>query len=211
MAYGDFKDIKRRTASDKILRDKAFNIAKNPKYDGYQRGLASMVYNFFNKKSGGSRIAAINVVKQNIQLADELHKPIIKKFKKRKVYSSSGDNIWGTDLADTQLISKFNKGFRFLLCVIHIFSKYAWVVPLKDKKGVSIVNAFQKILKESDRKPNKIWVDKGSEFYNSSFKKWLKDNDTEMYSIHNEGKSVVTERFIRTLKNKIYKYMTAIS
>ena len=110
-----------------------------------------------------------------------------------------------------QLISKFNKGFRFLLCVIDIFSKYAWVVPLKDKKGVSIVNAFQKILKESDRKPNKIWVNKGSEFYNNSFKKWLKDNDIEMYSIHNEGKSVVAERFIRTLKTKIYKYMTSIS
>ena len=95
-----------------------------------------------------------------------------------------------------QLISTFNKGFRFLLWVIDIFSKYAWVVPLKDKKGISIVNAFQKILKESERKPNKIWVDKGSEFYNNSFKKWLKDNDVEMYSILNEGKSVVTERFI---------------
>ena len=110
-----------------------------------------------------------------------------------------------------QLISKFNKGFRFLLCVIDIFSKYAWVVPLKDKKGISIVNAFQKILKESDRRPNKIWVDKGSEFYNNFFKKWSKDNDIEMYSIHIEGKSVIAERFIRTLKNKIYKYMTAIS
>ena len=110
-----------------------------------------------------------------------------------------------------QLISKFNKGFRFLLCVIDIFSKYAWLVPLKDKKGVSIVNAFQKILDKSARKSNKIWVDKGSEFYNSSFKKWLKDNDIEMYSIHNEGKSVVAERFIRTLKTKIYKYMTSVS
>ena len=110
-----------------------------------------------------------------------------------------------------QLISKFNEGFRFLLCVIDIFSKYAWVVPLKDKKGISIVNAFQKILKESDRKPNKIWVDKGSEFYNSSFKKWLKDNDIEMYSTHNEEKSAVAERFIRTLMTKIYKDMTKIS
>ena len=110
-----------------------------------------------------------------------------------------------------QLISKFNKEFRFLLRVIDIFSKYAWVVPLKDKKGMSIVNAFQKILKESERKPSKVWVDKGSEFYNNSFKKWLKDNDIGMHSIHNEGKSVVAERFIRTLKNKIYKYITAIS
>ena len=93
--------------------------------------------------------------------------------------------------------------FRFLLCVIDIFSKYAWVVPLKDKKGVSIVNAFQNILDESMRKPNKIWVDKGSGFYNKSTKSWLEKNDIEMHSTHNEGKSVVSQRFIRTLKNKI--------
>ena len=110
-----------------------------------------------------------------------------------------------------QLISKFNKRFRFLLGVIGIFSKYAWVVPLKDKKGVSIVNAFQSILKISNRKPNKIWVGKGSEFYINSFKIWLQDNNIVMYSTHNEGKSVVVERFIRTLKSKIYKYMTSIS
>ena len=110
-----------------------------------------------------------------------------------------------------QLISKFNKGFSFLLCVIDIYSKYTWVVPLKDKKSVSIANAFQSILKKSNTKPNKIWVDKGSKFYNSSFKKWLKDMNIEMYSTHNEGKSVVAERFIRTIKNKIYKYMTSIS
>ena len=118
-----------------------------------------------------------------------------------------------------QLTSKFNKGFRFLLCVIDIFGKYAWVVPLKGKKGVTITNAFQKILNDSARrqnqskgpKPNKIWVDKDSKFYNNSFKKWLKDNNIEMYSIHNEGKSVVVERFIRTLKTNICKYITSIS
>ena len=127
------------------------------------------------------------------------------------MYSSFRDIIWGVDLADMQLLSKFNKGFRFLLCVIDSFSKYARIVPLKDKKGISIVNAFQKILKESDRKPNKIWIDKGSEFYKNYFKKWLRDNNIEMYSTHNEGKSVSAERFIRTLKNKIYKYTTSIS
>ena len=95
--------------------------------------------------------------------------------------------------------------------LIDIFGKYAWVVPLKDKKGITITNAFQNILKESNRIPNKEWVEKETEFYNSSFRKWLKDNDIEMYSIHNEGKSVVAERFIRTLKTKIYKYMTSIS
>ena len=110
-----------------------------------------------------------------------------------------------------QLISKFNKGPRFLLCFIDIFSKYAWVAPLKDKKGITIVNAFQEVLDNSMRKPNKISVDKGCESYNSSFKKWLKDNDIEIYSTQNEEKSVVVERFIRTLKNKIYKHITAVS
>ena len=111
MAYGDFKDLARRTASDKVLRDKAFNIAKNPKYDGYQRGLASMVYKFFYKKSTGR---GVNVpLDFNEQLAKELHKPIIRKPKKRKVYYGFKDNIWGANLGDMQLISTFNKGFRF--------------------------------------------------------------------------------------------------
>ena len=92
-----------------------------------------------------------------------------------------------------QLLSKCNKGFRFLLCVIDIFSKYAWVIPLKDKKSISTVNVFQELLLNSKRKSNKIWVDKGTEFYNNSFKKWLQDNDIVMYSTNNEGKSVVAE------------------
>ena len=121
------------------------------------------------------------------------------------------DHIWGADLADMQVISNFNKGFRLLSCVMDIFSKYAWDVPLKDKKGVSIVDAFEKILGDSKRKPNKIWVDKSSELYNNSLKKWLKDKDIETYLIHNEGKSVVGERFIRILKTKIQKYMTSVS
>ena len=173
-----------------------------------------MVYKFFDKKSAGSGVKHVNTTKitpQNQQLAEELHKPIIRKFEKRKVHAAFKDNIWGADLADMQLLSRYNEGIRFLLCVIHIFSKYAWVVPLKDKKGISIVKAFQSILKQSNRKPDKIWVDKGSEFYNACSKKWLQDNDIVMYSTHNEGKSVVAERFIRTLKSKIYKYMTSIS
>ena len=109
-----------------------------------------------------------------------------------------------------QLISKLNKGFRFLLCVIDIFSKFAWVVPLKYIIGISIVDAFQKILDKSGGKPNKILVDKGSEFYNNSFIKWLKDKDIEVFSIHNEVKTVVAEGFIRTLKTKIYKYLTSM-
>ena len=207
-AYSDSKDLTKRTVADKILKNKAFDIAKDPKYDGYQRGLAYMVYKFFDSKVSGS---GAKLTLQNEQLAEELHKPIIRKFEKTKIYSTFKDNIWGVDLADMQLLSKYNKGIRFLLCVIDIFSKYAWVVPLKDKKGISIVKASQIILKQSNRKPNKIWVDKGSEFYNVYFKKWLRDNDVVMYSTHNEGKSVVAEQFIRTLKGKIYKYMTSIS
>ena len=213
-AYSDSKNLTKRTIADKILRDKAFDIAKDTKYDGYQRGLASMVYKFFDSKVEGSGAKNVNNTKltpQNQQLAEELHKPIIKKFEKRKVHTAFKDNIWGTDLADMQLLSKYNKGIRFLLCVIDIFSKYAWVVPLKDKKGVSIATAFQIILKQSNRKPNKIWLDKGSEFYNASFKKWFQDNDIVMYSTNNEVKSVVAERFIRTLKSKIYKHMTSVS
>ena len=178
MAYEDFKDLTERTAADKVLQNKAFNIAKNPKYYEYQRGLASIVYKFFDKKTKGSGVttlankSATKSTPQNEQLAEEIHKPIIRKFRKRKVYSAFKDNIWTADLANVQLIGKFNKGFKFLLCVIDIYSKYAWIVSLKDKKGVSIANAFQKILKKSNRKPNKIWVDKGGEFYNRSMKSW---------------------------------------
>ena len=117
----------------------------------------------------------------------------------------------GVDLADMQLLSKFNKGIKYLLCVMDFFSKYALVVPLKDIKGASVVNAFQSILDKSGRKPNKIWVDQGSEFYNHNFKEWLANNDISLYSTYNEGKSVVAERFIRTLKNKLYKHMATVS
>ena len=175
-AYSDSKDLTKRTFADKFLRNRAFNIAKDQKYDGYQRVLASMIYKLFDKKSAGSGVVNIKLTAQFHQLAEEFHKPIIRKFEKRKVYAAFKDNIWGADLADIQLLNKYNKGIRFLLCVFDIFSKYAWVVPLKDKKSVSIVTAFQSILKQSNRKPNKIWVDKGSEFYNGSFKNWLQDN-----------------------------------
>ena len=177
-----------------------------------------MVYTFFDKKSTSLPDKSVsgggvdnNEIKQNLQLAKELHKPIIRNFKKRTVYSGFKNNIWGTELADMQSLSKYNKGIKYFLCAIDLFSKYAWVIPIKDKKGITITNAFEKILKESNQKPSKIWVDKGSEFYNNYFKKWLKDNDAEMYSIHNEEKSVIAEIFIRTLKNKIFKHMTAIS
>ena len=208
-AYADYKDLINRTKSDKILRDKAYDIASNPEYDGYQRGLASMVYKFFDKKSMGSGIKKDTTKSSSLILPDELHKTVIKKFNKRKVYSQFKDNIWGVDLADMQSLSKKKKKIKYLLCAIDLYSKYAFVVPLKDKKGISVTNGFNKTIKQSGRKPNKIWVDQGSEFYNHVFKRWLSRNNIIMYSTYNEGKSVVAERFIRTLKNKLYKHMTA--
>ena len=135
------------------------------------------------KKKSGNGIKNDNMF--NKELAEELHKPIMKTLNKIKVHSPFIDNICGSDLADIQLISKFNKWFRFLSCLIDILSKYTWVFPLKDKKEITITNAFQKFWKESNRKPSKIWVDKGSECYNRL-----------MYSRHNEEKSAVAERYV---------------
>ena len=109
-----------------------------------------------------------------------------------------------------QLLSKYNKGIKYLLCGFDLFSKYAWVVPLKDKRGTRIVNALQKIISKG-RKPNKIWVDQDAEFCNKLFKRFLKINSIEMYSTYNEGKSVVAKRFIRMLKSNIFNHMTAVS
>ena len=137
-AYADHKDLINRTEADKVLKDKAYDIASNPEYDGYQRGLASMVYKFFDKKSTagpkakpsslertGSGIATAGpsaLARSSSILADELHKPVIKKFNKRKVYSQFKDNIWGVDLADIQSLSRKNKGIKYLLCAIDLYS-----------------------------------------------------------------------------------------
>ena len=220
-AYAKYKDVENRLISDQKLRNSLYDIASNPVYDG----LASMVYKFFDSKvapldkktmSGNgnakhtAKPSSLERTKEvNKILAEELYKPVIKKFNKRKVYSQFKDNIWGVDFADMQSLSRKSKGIKYLLCAIDLFSKYAFVVPLKDKKRNSTVNAFNKIIKQSNRKPNKIWLDQGGEFYNHNFKKWLSSNDVIMYSDFNEGKSVVAERFIRTLKYKLYKHMTA--
>ena len=118
------------------------------------------------KKSAGSGVTTLtnNKVKQNLRLTEKIQKPIIRSCKKGTVCSRFKGNIWGSDLADMQSISKFNKGTRFLLRFIDAFSEYVWVAPLKDKKGVTIISALQKVLDKSTRKPNKIWVGKGSEF-----------------------------------------------
>ena len=142
------------------------------------------------------------------QLAEELHKPIRRKFKTRKVIVNHIDEIWSADLVFMDKLSKWNKGFKYLLTVIDVFSKFAWVEPLKDKKGSSITTAFADIIKTYKRKPEYLWVDKGSEFYNKTFKEWLLQNDIELYSTFNEGKAVIIERFNRTLKSRMYKQFT---
>ena len=143
MAYGSYKDLTRRIEFDKVLKDKAFKIASNPKHNGHERELVSMVYKLFYKKSAGSGIKFAS----SQQLVDELQKPIITKFKRCEFYFSFKDSIWGDDLADMQ----YTKDIRILLCIIVHFSKYAWVVPLKNKAGPNIVNVFPSILDGSER------------------------------------------------------------
>ena len=139
--------------------------------------------------------------KKTSTLADELHKPARKKFKRRRVLVSGIDKIWAADLADMKEFSKDNRGVTYLLCVIDIFSKYGWLVPLKDKTGKSVASALRVIFEE--RKPEKMWVDKGKEFYNGDVKSLI-----ELYSTENEEKSSVVERWIRTMKERMWKYFT---
>ena len=148
MAYGDFKDLTRRTASDKSLRDKAFNIAKNPKYDGYQRELASMIYKCFDKKSAGSSVNMHANNECSLDLSGELHKPIIRKLKKRTVYSGFKDNIWGADLADKQLISKFNKAsLDFYSALLIFLVNMLGLFLSKIKKVFQLLMLFRKLSK----------------------------------------------------------------
>ena len=139
MAYGRSKDLVKRTQSDKVLRDKAFKIASDPKYDDYQSGLAPIAYKFFDKKSSESNVAASlakkTATEPNDQLANELHRQIIKQFMRTKIDSSYGDNIWGVDVADMQSLSKYNKGIKYLLCAIDLFSNMCGLFLEKNKKG----------------------------------------------------------------------------
>ncbi|XP_065642114.1 uncharacterized protein LOC136073811 [Hydra vulgaris] len=146
-----------------------------------------------------------NDVKWTDELANELHKPVIKHFRKRKVFANGIDEIWAADLVDMQTFSKFNNGIKYLLMVIDIFSKYGWIIPLKSKTGVEVANAFNKIFKI--RKCDKLWVDKGLEFYN----KHVKALGVHLYSTENEEKSCVVERWNRTMKEKMFKYFSANS
>ena len=138
------------------------------------------------------------------ELAEELHKPVNRKYKKRRVYARGVDKIWAADLVDMSAFKKFNKGVKYLLTVIDVFSKYGWIVPLKNKTGWEVAKALKQIFKE--RKPDKLWVDKGKEFYNRDVQSMI-----DLYSTENEEKSSVVERWNRTMKEKMFKYFSANS
>ena len=146
-----------------------------------------MVYTFFDKISPGRGIKNENI--SNKELAERLHKPVTKKFIKRKVHSPLIGNIWGPDLADMQLISKFNKWIHFLLFFIDIFSKHTWVIPSKDKKVITTTNAFQKIFHEPNRKPKKGWTDEGRKWNEIMARK----NAIKMYSTYSDGTVVAKD------------------
>ena len=139
------------------------------------------------------------------QLAKKLHKPITRNFRKRTVISYGIDKIWAADLVEMQKYSKWNKGVKYLLMVIDVFSKYGWIVPLKDKKTESVSLAFDHIFKKSKRKPEKLWTDKGSEFISKHFKDFLKRHNITLYHTQNEEKSSIVERWNKTMKIKMWK------
>ena len=130
------------------------------------------------------------------QLAEELHKPITRNFRKRRVISYGVDKIWAADLVEMQKYSKWNKGVKYLLMIIDVFSKYGWILPLKDKKTESVSLAFDEIFKNSKRKPEKLWTYKGSEFTGKHFKDFLKRHNIMMYHTQNEEQSSVVENLI---------------
>ena len=138
-------------------------------------------------------------------LATELYKPVKRNLPKRRVLSNGIDEIWAADLVEMGKFSKWNKGIRYLLMVIDVFSKFGWIEPLKDKRGESVAHAFEKIFTSSRRHPRLLWADKGSEFYNSSVKRLLSKHKIELYSTENEEKSSVLERWNQSIKRKLWK------
>ena len=141
-------------------------------------------------------------------LADELHKPIRKKFPKRHVFASAVDAIWAADLVEMQSFARENKGYKYILMIIDVFSKYGWAIPLKSKTGLEVANAFQQLWK-TQSPPQKLWTDKGKEFYNKHMSELLRKHSVDLYSTENEEKSSVVERWNRTIKRFMWKYFTA--
>jgi len=159
------------------------------------------------KKAGAKKAENL---KWTDELAEELHKPVVKKFRKRKVYVKGIDEILAADLIKMQVYSDYNDSVKYLLTVIDIFSKHGWMVPLKQKTGAAVAAAFQSIF-NGGRTPKKLWVDKGKEFYNKDVKSSLESKSCSLYSTENEEKSCVVERWNRTMKEEMFKYFSANS
>ena len=192
----------RNAVCDKNMLEEMKNIYNPTLRERMERGLVSTLIGTKKRFGWGVTTGTGYIKKKKFStLAEELHKPVKRKFKKRQVLVSGIDKIWGADLADMTALSKDNEGVNFLL-VIDIFSKYGWIVPLKNKKGETVANALKLIFKEG-RRPGKLWTDKGREFYNKNVKDLV-----ELYSTENEEKSSIVERWIRTMKDKMWKYFT---
>ena len=161
------------------------------------------------RKEGKFEISRVEIKKWLMKQGTyKLHKPMRRNFKRNRVIVGGIDRQWQMDLADMQSMQKFNDGYRYLLVCIDVFSKYAWVVPLKNKTGPSLVEAFKVIL-SSGRKPEKIMMDQGTEFLNRHFRALMKEEDIELYNTYNKTKASIVERLIRMLKTKMWRYFTA--
>ena len=192
----------RNAVCDKNMLQEMKDIYNPTLRERMERGLVSTLIGTKKRFGWGVTMGTGYIKKKKFStLAEELHKPIKRNFTKRRVFVNGIDKIWAADLADMTALSKYNEGYRFLLLVIDIFSKYGWIIPLKNKQGVTVADALKKIFEE--RRPGKLWVDKGKEFYNNNVKGLV-----EIYSTENEEKSSIVERWIRTMKEKIWKYFT---
>lgn len=202
--YNENTDTKIRNVSDIALAHRADEIARNSLYDGVQRKDANFISGIMKTKAKyGLGLS------WNEDLANELHAPVKKKFERRHVVSYGVDDVWSCDLVEMQEWSKENNGYRYLLTIVDVYSKFAWGVPLLDKKSNTVLEAFKRVVKSSGRTPRHMWVDEGKEFYNSKMDAWIKENDMIRYSTHGEHKSAVVERFNRNLKSKMWKRFTA--
>ena len=207
--YNENTDTKTRNISDLALAHRADEIAQNSLYDDAQRRDANFISGIMKTKAKFG--LGFDESSWNEKLADELHKPVRRKFQRRQVLAYNVDDIWSCDLVEMQEWASQNKGYRYMLNVVDVLSKYAWSIPLKDKTAATTLNAFKEIVNESNRKPKRIWVDQGKEFYNKIFDEWLKENNIIRYSTYSEHKSCVVERFNRTLKNMMWKRFTALN
>lgn len=194
----------------KEIENKLNKIYYNPKHPASFSGI-NKLYKEIKKSKPLGKYVTLNIIKSWLskQKTYTLHKPIKRKFKRRKTISAGIDYQWQADLADLQKYSKDNNNYRYLLCVIDVFSKYAWVIPIKNKTGQILIEAFESILKKSNRIPKSLQTDKGSEFKNKYFQKFLKEKNIHFFTTENpETKASIVERFQRTLKAKMWKYFT---